>query len=415
MSHPLISFYGDDFTGSTDAMESLARRGIRTVLFTSPPSVDQLAQHGNPPAFGIAGMTRSMSPDQMERTLRPAFQAMREIGAAIVHYKVCSTFDSSPTVGSIGRAIDVGIDVFGSAVVPVVVGAPALGRYCVFGNMFARCGAESEPFRLDRHPSMSRHPTTPMDEADLRMHLAKQTKHPIGLIDVLTLEGGDIAEEFRRVAAEESRVVLIDTLYERHLGTIGQFLGFESRQQRPLFVVGSSSIEAAVATNLGGEAARFARPVNTRPIVAVCGSRSPVTDRQVRWALGNGFVEVADLNSAFAPATSAIRGGNSVVIHSRDVNPNAALRIGPTLGKILRDVLEATDVQRVIIAGGDTSGVIAHELGIKSMEMIAELTRGAPLVRVSAPGSPADALEMTFKGGQIGGVDFFGTVRGTGY
>src|SRR5438128_2107429 len=34
----LLSFYGDDFTGSTDALESLARCGIRTVLFTDPPT-----------------------------------------------------------------------------------------------------------------------------------------------------------------------------------------------------------------------------------------------------------------------------------------------------------------------------------------------------------------------------------------
>jgi hypothetical protein len=45
------------------------------------------------------------------------------------------------------------------------------------------------------------------------------------------------------------------------------------------------------------------------------------------------------------------------------------------------------------------------------MEMIAELTRGSPLCRVSAPGSPADGLQMTFKGGQIGPIDFFGMVQ----
>src|SRR5688572_28450760 len=101
MSDLLLSFYGDDFTGSTDAMESLALAGVRTVLFTKPPGREQLAQYDGLRAFGVAGMTRSMPPDEMERTLRPAFAAMRECGAPIVHYKVCSTFDSSPTIGSI--------------------------------------------------------------------------------------------------------------------------------------------------------------------------------------------------------------------------------------------------------------------------------------------------------------------------
>jgi len=65
------------------------------------------------------------------------------------------------------------------------------GRYCVFGNLYARLGAEGEVFRLDRHPSMSRHPITPMDEADLRLHLSKQTRKKIGLLDVTQLDSLD--------------------------------------------------------------------------------------------------------------------------------------------------------------------------------------------------------------------------------
>src|SRR5688500_4005655 len=121
MSDLLLSFYGDDFTGSTDALESLARGGVRTVLFTRPPTPQQLAKYDGLGAFGVAGMTRAMPPDEMERTLHPAFEAMRACGAPIVHYKVCSTFDSSPTIGSIGRAIAVGLEVFGSGIVPGVV------------------------------------------------------------------------------------------------------------------------------------------------------------------------------------------------------------------------------------------------------------------------------------------------------
>ena len=53
-------------------------------------------------------MTRSLTPAAMERELRPAFKRLKALGAPHVHYKVCSTFDSSPRIGSIGRAMDVG-------------------------------------------------------------------------------------------------------------------------------------------------------------------------------------------------------------------------------------------------------------------------------------------------------------------
>jgi uncharacterized protein YgbK (DUF1537 family) len=246
MGDLLLSFYGDDFTGSTDAMESLARGGVRTVLFTEPPTPAQLARYEGLQAFGVAGMTRAMPPEEMERTLRPVFAAMRQCKPPIVHYKVCSTFDSSPTIGSIGRAIDVGADVFGSSIVPVVVGAPSLGRYCVFGNLFARCGKESEPYRLDRHPSMSKHPTTPMDEADLRVHLAKQTRKSIGLIHVLWLEG-----DGGGVADAGAEVVLIDVLLERHLQVVGRLIDGSP------FVVGSSGVESALMAHWGFEAKPF--------------------------------------------------------------------------------------------------------------------------------------------------------------
>jgi uncharacterized protein YgbK (DUF1537 family) len=351
-------------------------------------------------------MTRAMPPDEMGRTLRPALSAIRACGAPIVHYKVCSTFDSSPAVGSIGRAIDVGADVLGAARVPVVAGAPALGRYCVFGNLFARCGPASEPYRLDRHPSMSRHPTTPMGESDLRVHLAKQTRRSIGLIDVLQLAGGEPPS----VAGPGTEVVLIDLLSDDQLPIVGRLIAQSASRETPRFVVGSSGVEAALMAHWR----RAARPLPAveaaGAILAVCGSRSPVTADQMDWALGLGFADVPfESDTATRLAAAALRDGRSVVLHARTAS--SAGEIGPALGRAARDVLSATHVRRVLVAGGDTAGHVAGALGIESLEMIGELTRGAPLCRATAPGSPADGVEFTFKGGQIGPVDFFERVR----
>src|SRR5687768_1761647 len=108
----LLAFYGDDFTGSTDALEFLSRAGAKTVLFIEPPTAEQLDRYEGLEAIGVAGMTRSMVPEDMENVLRPAFTSLKELGARHVHYKVCSTFDSSPTIGSIGKATDIGAEVF---------------------------------------------------------------------------------------------------------------------------------------------------------------------------------------------------------------------------------------------------------------------------------------------------------------
>ena len=69
----LLAFYGDDFTGSTDALEFISRAGAKTVLFTEPPSVEQLKAFPDLDAYGIAGKTRALSPYEMEIILLPGF------------------------------------------------------------------------------------------------------------------------------------------------------------------------------------------------------------------------------------------------------------------------------------------------------------------------------------------------------
>ena len=169
----LLAFYGDDLTGSTDALEFICRAGARAILFLEPPSLERLSKYPGLDVYGVAGLTRSVSSDLMEQILLPDFNQMKESGAKHVHYKVCSTFDSSPLIGSIGKAIDCGAEVFRNEFVPVLGGMPALGRYCLFGNLFARMGTagNGEVYRIDRHPSMSKHPVTPANESDLRLHL----------------------------------------------------------------------------------------------------------------------------------------------------------------------------------------------------------------------------------------------------
>src|SRR6218665_2364867 len=126
MTRPLISYYGDDFTGSTDVMEALASNGVETVLFLKRPDDALLQRFSTARAFGLAGTSRSETPDWMDTHLRQAFQWLKTLDAEPCHYKVCSTFDSAPQTGSIGRAIELGRDVFGSRMVPLIVGAPQI-------------------------------------------------------------------------------------------------------------------------------------------------------------------------------------------------------------------------------------------------------------------------------------------------
>ena len=168
MNDLLMAFYGDDFTGSADAMEALTLNGVPTVLFLGQPDPALLKRRlKSVRAVGVAGTSRTMTPSQMDGELPGQFQMLKDLGVPIIHYKVCATFDSSAKIGSIGYAADLAFRVIKPPFGVIVQGVPVLGRYVVFGNHFTTVG--NKTYRLDRHPMMSRHPITPMDEGDLRL------------------------------------------------------------------------------------------------------------------------------------------------------------------------------------------------------------------------------------------------------
>jgi uncharacterized protein YgbK (DUF1537 family) len=438
MSQPLLlAYYGDDFTGSTDALEFLSRAGARTALFIEPPTPAQLAAYPGLTAIGVAGLTRAMPPEAMQAALAPAFAQLRALGPRHVHYKVCSTFDSSPTVGSIGRAIDVGRSVFHNPFVPLLVAAPALGRYCAFGNLFALLGIGSSGgiFRLDRHPSMSRHPVTPADESDLRLHLARQTSLQIGLLDILQITR-PLTEMQAALTAQVqagAKIVLFDALYEEQLLAIGAAIDSCAAAPEPLFSVGSSGIEMALgqlwAQNSTLQPVQaWPAPGRAAPLLVVSGSCSPVTAGQVAWAKANGFAEVVldahrlaagdsqDLASYQQKTSDLLKQGHSVVVHTNGgaASPSqnlSAEKLGTALGQIAREAVHQTGVRRVVVAGGDTSSYAARAMGIEAVEMLAPLYPGAPLCRATAPGSPLHGVEVNFKGGQVGAPEYFGVLR----
>lgn len=428
-----VAYYGDDFTGSADVMEVLARGGVETALFLAPPSETQLARFPTLGAFGIAGGSRTMSPAEMEQNLPSALRTLHSSGAKYIHYKLCSTFDSAPHVGSIGKAIEIGRAVCGSRPTPLIVGSPELGRYVVFANLFARSGLDSEPIRLDRHPTMQRHPVTPMDEADLRMHLARQTQLPITLCDVLQLErfiedAGLIPQSLESLTASAEPIVLFDTLRHAHLTVIGRCLG-ELAGDSPLFVAGSSAIEHALLadstwprTERSGREALLPFSSDSRPTLIVSGSCSPVTARQLRLALAAGCEGVSltpeslirdqDLGKIARPIIDHIASGRSVAAFTRDVAEEdrtiasfglaAQLSIGERLGGLVEEVLAATDPGLLIVCGGDTSMQVARALGIESLRYAAAGAPGSPICRVDAPGRKVDSRLVVFKGGQNG-------------
>jgi 3-oxoisoapionate kinase len=400
----LLSYYGDDFTGSTDVIEALASRGVKTVLFTRVPTAEEFAPFKSHNAIGLAGTSRSQTPHWMDENLPAIFAWLKSLDAKFCHYKICSTFDSSPQIGSIGRAIEIGLKAFDQNEIAMIVGAPQLKRYTFAGHLFA--GYQGQTYRIDRHPVMSKHPVTPMDESELRFHLAKQTYTKVDFLDVYDSE--------TQVKAGHHMLNL-------------------SATARP-FIVGSSGVEYALlaAMKAGGEnewQAQFEAVPAVPQILVIAGSLSATTQRQIEFSCNNGFVQIIANTAALAQksaeeeqrlitlAAEYLAKGKSPLIDTSanriDASSDDRNNIGQSLGQIARRCMEHSKLKRIVIAGGDTSSHALSELDIFALTMRHPLpeTPGSPLCRAHSAVTAFDGLEIAMKGGQVGHDDYFVKIR----
>jgi len=442
----LLAFYGDDFTGSTDAMEVMSFAGLPTVLFLKTPDARQLARFAGHRAIGIAGTARSRSPQWMDEHLPPVFRTLFGLGAPITQYKVCSTFDSSDSVGSIGRAIDLAMPMAGEHWSPMVVGAPQLQRWQAFGQLFAGVGAVR--YRLDRHPTMSRHPMTPMSEADLGLHLARQTSRPVARVDLIDMARAQ-ADAVLAEAIAGQRIVSFDVIDDATQAEVGRLV-WENRG-RGVFSASSSGLQYALvawwrAKGLlpPAEQVRLASATPVERLLVLSGSCSPATGEQIGRAIDAGFESCrvdtlalidparreAEIARTAARALRALQDARDAIVFTarspedpaigalREQCAQAGLAfadaqqsLGDALGEIAARVTREQALPRLVFAGGDTSGRILASLSVEALEAFAPLAKGSPICRTHSPDPRFDGIEMVLKGGQVGGPDFFLAAR----
>lgn len=399
-----VVFLGDDFTGASDSLASYAGRGLATRLALDPAAD---TAHGLD-ALGLPTDLRSLPPERARAVVAHMWPAIARADPRIIHFKVCSTFDSSPAIGSIGAVVDELRARFAPDVVAVVGGQPSLGRYLAFGNLFAR-GPDGAVHRIDRHPVMSRHPVTPMAEADLARHLAAQ-----GLEGLAPVTGAALDDAAGVLEMVRAGPVLFDVMTEADQARIGAVLRRAGGRQ---LLIGASS----VAEILGQGAVRRsaaspigpADPPRFGNVLAFAGSRSVTTARQVEAARAYHKVPLSAAALAsvatIEEAAAQLAEGRPVLVH---LLPDEAYGLAPDAladasCAFLAELMGRADVGHLALAGGDTSSRICARLGFDGLDFERRLGAGV-CVCVAAHADPRrDRMRVLLKGGQMGAPDLF--------
>jgi 3-oxoisoapionate kinase len=299
------------------------------------------------------------------------------------------------------------------------------------------------------------HPVTPMDESDLARHLSRQTALRIGMLHHDRYDGGidAVERELAALRAAGADAAVLDAAVAGHLTLAGQLLERQAASDAPVFVVGPSGVEYALTQwwrERDGEQPlpdyRHFDPVDQ--VLAVSGSASRLSAQQIDAAVAAGFVGIevdtaavlddgrwrASAGLAIAAALDALRRGCSVILHTAkgpdDPRIAASLQVlhdrglsherarheggralGERMGAIVREILDAFPLKRLLVSGGDTSSQVTKALGPQALVVVARLAPGAPLCRMVGGGARVDGLEVALKGGQMGDASYFELAR----
>lgn len=410
-------FVGDDFTGSSDTLAAIAETGKKVRLFLDVPQPAEVAE-GKFDAVGIATDLRSLGPDVIHERITALQYFIKEMSPRYIHYKVCSTFDSGPETGNIAAAIVAFEAIHKPHLVAVIGGQPSLRRYCAFGNLFA-ADLSGEVFRIDRHPVMSVHPSTPMSESDLRVHLQNQGLEGTQLIPWTVVE--DPPELARQLShcASQGKPVLIDALNQDHIQKIGRAMSTLETGGAPLLLVGASSVPEAVfgSAGPGSDINSPLTPHRSGPCFVIAGSRSKSTASQIEAARRFEKLPIrsADLSSTAGIANFAIRCAaqmrekGNLIAHLMPAEDYGAqgIELALRLAALTQAVFSQSTIGKLGIAGGDTSSIIIRRLGFDSLDLLHRMAPGVALCKGHSIRPELANMTLMLKGGQVGGIDIF--------
>ena len=400
-----------------------------------------------------------MAPEAMRAELAGRGPLLRHTGAAGAALQGAAPPSTArPHVGNIGTR-DPG------AAAPRAQPAGAHRRRAAQPGALLRCSATCLPragsggavHRIDRHPTMRQHPVTPMDEADLRRHLALQGLQRTASVDYPAYEDRPSVLDRRLdgLLARSPDAVLFDVSRDADLSMIGRLIWQRARRQSLLAVGASSVLQALASYWNSGDVDEFVHDSGNRtavacadgplepaggPVLVLAGSLSPLTAQQVRYAASYTHValdphqllqEDPHCNDGAnygakraAVVTGLLREGKSVLVNTSGTAPTVARtpidsgakaplagRLAMACGVWLNQVLQSCPVTRLAIAGGDTSSHAVQALGAWGLSYRQALGPGVALCRLHSDMAHLDGMELALKGGQMGRKDFFEQLR----
>ena len=402
----LLGCIGDDFTGSSDIANTLAKGGMKVTQYTGIPK----ASASSDVEAGVVSLkSRTIPVDQAVSQSLEAAKWLLEQGCEQIFFKYCSTFDSTPE-GNIGPVAEALAEYLKEDQVIFCPAFPATGRSIYQGHLFVNDTLLSES-------GMKDHPLTPMTDSDLRRWLQHQTKWSVRHIAYPTVKSG------------------VEPIKDQMKTSAPAFYIADAIEDEDLIILGRSSIDRKLLT--GGSGLALGLPQNFRDAGKINETTSGWEKADGKAIILSGSCSIATrgqvakfkhTNPAFEITAEDVHSGaitTEVVcdwIEEQDITPLVYSSADPEVVKaaqekfgtdIIAEKIEslmsavAGEMAKrgatcIISAGGETSGAVVKGLEVAAMEIGPEIAPGVPALKDTDRG-----LVLALKSGNFGGEDFF--------
>ncbi|CTQ52847.1 hypothetical protein LP7551_01367 [Roseibium album] len=397
-----LGVIADDFTGASDIALMLSDGGMPTAQYVGVPDAPASAAI----AAGVISLkSRTVPAKEAVVSSLAACDWLLQQDCEQIIFKVCSTFDSTDE-GNIGPVTQALAEKLGETTVYVCPAFPENGRSVYEGHLFVNDKLLSES-------GMQNHPLTPMQDPDIRRVLSKQTSWAVAHVPISDVWAGPASID-ASVAAFGRAMVIVDAIRNDDLKAIGR-----AAKGRKL-LTGGSGIALGLPENFGYTSARSAWAGVAGNAVVLSGSCSTATRGQV-----NTYKSLAPSREITADDIMAKKLSLQEIVEwvlQQDTPPllyssadpaivaEAQQRFGreasaeaiESLFANLAAALSHAGVQRIVVAGGETSGAVVSGLQANSLEIGPKIAAGVPALKVS--GRP---LALALKSGNFGGPNFF--------
>ncbi len=400
----LLGCIGDDFTGSSDLANTLAKGGMRTAQYTGIPGAPA---QPDVQAGVVALKSRSIEPAEAVEQSLAALNWLREQGCEQFFFKYCSTFDST-SQGNIGPVADALAEALDAHKVIVCPAFPGTGRSIYQGHLFVND-------RLLNESGMQNHPLTPMSDPDIRRWLAPQTRYSVGHVPAADVFAG--ADQIRRSLEDQHKAglrhIVVDAIRDEDLIEIGK-----AAKGVPL-ITGGAGVALGLPANFGCSASQPSWRGQAGKSIALSGSCSVATRAQVayhaarhpaREIIAADVIErriepkdVADwlLNASGLPLAYSSADPAEVVKVQESYGREVSAQALESFFALVARLAVQGDATRVIMAGGETSGAVVEGLDLGAFEIGPEIDPGVPALRARPD------LVVALKSGNFGAEDFF--------